>query len=482
MFRQIRKSSLAALMIVSLCASAYPVRAEKDDMMRIAAEQQRKDPTLVLTVGKADIVDVSGPVSDIMVANPSIVDVVALQSNRLYMVGSKIGDTNVIALDAEGNIVKRMNVHVRVDETTLQETLGQLFPDQKIKAKTVNDQIIISGQVNTPGDAARVVDMATRFVGGDSKTIVNMLKVAGEQQVMMRVRIIEASRDVLKELGLESSINDGVEGTATPVFGGNPNASTWGRGAGAALGITRRTGLTQDPFGIGRIIYDTGIDGLGLGELLINALEQDNLVNILAEPNLTAISGQEAGFLAGGEFPIPVGRDRDGNITIEYKPFGVSLNFKPTVLSGDRISLQLKTEVSSLDFGQGITLQEITVPGLDVRRADTTIELNSGGSLMIAGLLQSQSIKGLAGLPGVKNTPILGDLVSSQSFARNESELLVIVTPYLVQPFADKQQAKPVPKSQSTPLSTAFASNMRKKYGKKIDFSKEDGKLGYILD
>jgi Flp pilus assembly secretin CpaC len=192
------------------------------------------------------------------------------------------------------------------------------------------------------------------------------------------------------------------------------------------------------------MLFNSGFGTIGDIMVKLNALETDGLANVLAEPNLTAVSGEQAGFLAGGEFPIPAGRDQYGNVIIDYKQFGVSLNFKPTVMSEDRISLQLNTEVSSLNEGQGITLSELTVPGLDVRRASTTVEINSGGSLMMAGLLKSGNVKGLSGLPGIKDTPVLGDLVSSKSFQREETELVVIVTPYLVQPFADRVQAKPI--------------------------------------
>ncbi|MEK7802376.1 MAG: hypothetical protein AAB276_07975, partial [Pseudomonadota bacterium] len=197
-------------------------------------------------------------------------------------------------------------------------------------------------------------------------------------------------------------------------------------------------------FAVTSMLFDSGFGTIGDILLKLNALETDGLASVLAEPNLTAVSGEEAGFLAGGEFPVPTGRDQNGNIVITYKQFGVSLNFKPIVMSEDRISLQLKTEVSSLDQAKGITLSELTVPGIDVRRASTTVEMNSGGSIMMAGLMKSNNIKGMSGLPGIKDTPVLGALVSSKSFQRQETELVVIVTPYLVQPFADKTQSKAV--------------------------------------
>lgn len=469
-------------LFVGLLLPFTPSWASKDNMVTRSEDIQRHDPLMVLTIGKAEIVEIDGAVSDIMVADPDIIDVVALQANRMYMVGSKVGNTNVIALDADGNVIKRMNVHVRVDEATLEETLNDLFPKEGIRAKTVNDQVILVGEVSNPMVAAQVRDLAIRFVG-DEKNLINLVKVSGEMQVMLKVRIMEASRAVLKELGVETGVNDSVD--ASPALFNNLSPeSISGRGT-AALGTNGQTGLTSDPFGVGRLIYDTNVLGLGFTEVLINALEQDNLVNILAEPNLTAVSGEEASFLAGGEFPIPTGRDTNGNIVIEFKSFGVSLNFRPTVLSERRIGLQLKTEVSSLDPDQGITIDEINVPGLDVRRAETNVEIGSGGSLMIAGLLKSETIKGLSGLPGVRNTPIIGDLISSDSFNRQETELLIVVTPYIVQPIAKKDNvAEIMPAAVAAePLSDMFVNNLHQVYGDRVPRLPEMAeRLGYLID
>jgi pilus assembly protein CpaC len=473
--------------VVSMADSQSGVVTRADDI-------QRQDPLLVMTVGKAEIVDIQGPVSDIMVADPDVVDVVALQSKRLYMVGSKVGNTNVIALDAAGNIIVRLNVHVRVDERTLEETIHDLFPKEDITAKTVNDQVILVGQASSPTVIAQIQDLAVRFVG-DEKKLLNLVKVNGQMQVMLKVRVMEASRGVLKEFGIETSANDLTDVQNPPLLFNQRYPNSIGGGAGGNMFTNGQTGLTSDPFGIGRIFYDTGINGIGMTEILFNALEQDNMVHVLAEPNLTAISGEEANFLAGGEFPVPTGRDTNGNIVIEFKPFGVSLNFKPRVLGDDRISMQLKTEVSSLDQDSGITIDEIVVPGLDVRRAETVVELNSGGSLMIAGLLKSETVKGLSGLPGVRNTPILGDLISSDSFNRQETELLIVVTPYVVEPIARADDGKGLKgdgkgktaASDSTdgnaPLQQAFRQNLERVYGDRLPQTvNEIGKSGYILE
>ena len=438
---------VGAALVVSACVGLLftPLTTVQADDTKI----------IKITMGKAEVVPVMGAVADIMVADPKIADVSALQSNKLYIVGASIGDTNIIALDSEGNVVQKLDVHVRIDTDIIEDMIHTVFPSEKnVMVHTVGNQVALTGTVSNPSTAQKIAKLVAAHMGEVRKSsaanvdemIENLMEVRGEQQVTLRVRIMEVSRDILKELGVESSANDLNETSATNVFGHKPVTST--NSMEGFVGVNSNTGLTKDPFGITSLIFDSGINGIGDIEFLLNALESDNLANVLAEPNLTAVSGEKAGFLAGGEFPVPVGRDQDGNIVIDYKQFGVSLNFKPVVMSEDRISLQLDTEVSSLDQGNGLTLSDIQIPGLDVRRASTTVEINSGGSLMLAGLLKSENTKGMSGIPGIKDTPVLGDLISSKSFQRQETELVVIVTPYLVQPFADRSTVKPVFQSQ----------------------------------
>lgn len=445
---------------------------------------------LYITLGKAEIIDLGGEVADIMIANPSVVEASAVQSSRLYIAGSAVGDTNIIVLDTMGNVLRKLDVHVRYDTKAIQDMISTLYPDERVKVGAVHDQIVLTGRVSTPAVAGKIGDLVGHYVSDlqdEDKTtdelVANLMEVNGEQQVMLRVKILEASRTVLKELGINTSGNDPDELAATTIFGHTPPSDIARRLT--ALGIeTTSTGLTQDPFSTLSLLRDTKIDGFGVLEIVISALEQKNLVNILAEPNLTTVTGEQAGFLAGGEFPVPVGRDQVGNLIIEFRQFGVSLNFKPTVMSSDRISLQLNTEVSSLDQENGITLADVEVPGLDVRRAQTTVEVPSGGSLMIAGLLKSEATNGLSGLPGIMDVPVLGKLVSSDSFRRDETELVVIVTPFLVEPYAQEgEYAKEVSPKEERPLARAFLDNLLRIFGVKRtpDLSGET-QYGYIVD
>ena len=467
---------------------AYGVWASKGDLETLQVEAKNKPVTI--TLGKADLIQVGGDVADVLVANPSIIDVMAIQSDSLYVVGVTVGDTNIIALDALGNIVKRIDVHVSYDLDAIQSLVDELFPEEDVKVGAIHDQILLTGSVSNPEVASKVTNIVGHYVSdlqdesrSADELISNLMEVRGEQQVMLQVKILEASRTVLKELGIDTFGNDPDELAATTLFGATRNSSITSRGDSLDFGAGGGAALSQQAVGIANIFADSGIRGLGELALSIEALEERNMVNVLAEPNLTAVSGEQAGFLAGGEFPVPAGRDQVGNIIIEFREFGVSLNFRPLVLSSDRISLQMNTEVSSLDFENAVTLADLQVPGLDIRRAETTVEIASGGSLMIAGILRSDSLTGMAGLPGISKTPVLGDLIKSDSFQRAETELVVIVTPYLVEPYAEVARAEPVPRQESNPLAQAFAINIRRAYEVEDEsIFATDEQFGYLLD
>ncbi len=463
--------------------------ASKGDLISLAEKKAVAAP-LSVTLGKAEIVALPEGVSDVLVANPSVVDVQAVQSSRLYVVGLNIGDTNIIALDANGDVLKRLDIHVSYDLQAIQSLVDSLFPKESVKIGSIHDQILLTGSVSNPEVAGKISSLVGHYVSDlqdeeatTDELIANLLEVRGEQQVMLQVRIVEAERNILKELGVETTANDPDELAVTTLFGRTPSAAQTNHGNAFNLAGGAGLALTQDPIGTAGLVLDSGLNGIGTLGVFLNALEEEDLLNVLAEPNLTAVSGQQAGFLAGGEFPVPTGRDQFGNITIEFREFGVSLNFRPVVLSDERINLQLNTEVSSLDTSNSVVLADVTVPGLDIRRADTTIEIPSGGSLMIAGLLQSQTTEGFAGLPGISNTPVLGDLMSSDSFQREETELVVIVTAYLVEPFADEAKSDKIPEENNGALAKIFKTNIRRTFDLKDDsiFAKA-GSYGYMID
>lgn len=461
-----------ALFVLMPCGQALAGKADFAGLVGIP-----HDPTVDIMLGKAEMVEISGPVSDILVANPSIVDVMAVRSNRLYLVGTALGDTNIMALDAAGNIVKRLNVHVQMDIEKLEVMLGKLYPNEEVQLNILSDQVVLTGDVSTPSVANSIATLVAQYAaevsgaqGTTDEIVTNMLSVRGEQQVMLRVKIVEAARSALKDLGVETSYTGNID-----------NATSIATTAATALGLTA-------PAQLGVMALTYAGNGFGPLNFLVRALEEEGIVNTLAEPNLTAISGEQAGFLAGGEFPISTEIDRNGNLVYEFRPFGVSLNFRPIVMSSNRINLELTTEVSTTSFEQNLQLNGINVPTFNVRRAKTTVELPSGGTLMIAGLLESNTISGLTQLPGVGDVPVLGDLLKSDTFQRDESELVVVITPYLVEPFAQnnsqEQDVPEEPSRESSQMTGIFGNNIRRTYGASApeDLLQETGSFGYIID
>jgi pilus assembly protein CpaC len=505
-----KNNYIATALLTLLCAATFfftsfdPAQADKSN---IITQNKSRAPTVDIMLGKAEMVSIGGNVADVLVADPSVVDVMAVKSNRLYLVGSALGDTNIMALDNEGNILKKINVHVQMDTNRLEEMIHKLYPNEHVEMQAFSDQLVLTGDVSNPSVANKLTNLVARYVADAQgiasaeadNVVVNMMGVRGEQQVMLKVKIVEASRSALKDLGLEANSAGGAG------IGELGLAAT----TATALGLGAPTQL-----GVAALNYSSG--DFGNLSFLARALEQEGIVNTLAEPNLTAISGEQAGFLAGGEFPIPTSLDRNGNVVYEFRPFGVSLNFKPVVMSQDRISLQLTTEVSTTSFDNNLQLNGVNVPTFNVRRAETNVELPSGGTLMIAGLISSNSISSLTQLPGVGDIPIVGDLIKSDTFNRSESEVVVIITPYLVKPFARNVTANagsqmssntlgdtemsfgaleldtpilPVipprkPQNQNSQLSNAFTNNMRRLYDGNVpaDLMKDNTNFGYVLD
>ncbi len=430
----------------------------------VAQSARGYNKSINIIAGKADTVELRGDVVDILVANPAIADVGTLRSDRLYIVGKIVGDTNILAYDDAGNQLANIQVHVRVDDKNIQDTLRSFFPDEDIKAKTVRNNIVLSGSVSSPSVSNQIRDLASRFLTEQSQTLVDLMTVTGEHQVMLKVKVVEAKRAALRELGIDTSF--GLD----PITGAAPTNS--GRGLSFSANDVGRSELT--PFGAGTLLVG-GSKGWGPISTTLRALESHGLINTLAEPNLTAISGETAGFLAGGEYPVPTGRDTQGNVIIEFKQFGVSLNFTPTVLSKDRIALHLSTEVSEKDPTNKVVLVDVEIDGLRVRRAETTVEVGSGQTIMMAGLIKSETLDSINGLPGAQDVPILGELFKSKSFKRNESELLIMVTPYLVKPYSEPEAVVEVvdPTVMQQQLEESFQRKSKKILDRKNNLAKK---------
>jgi pilus assembly protein CpaC len=376
---------------------------------------------LQVDVHKGTVLTLSTPASTIFVADPSIADVESRSQKAVFVYGKKAGETTLYVLDSDDRSIVNVTVRVEHDLSRLERMVSEVAPDSDIQLASVDGGLVVSGTVESPREAEEIQRVAERFLG-DKETVLNRLAVVAPTQVNLRVRIAEVSREILRILGVTWRATDLTGDTRFNIFSTRPDTTV---GAESNLAVIGQR--------IGPVNLETTID----------ALEKEGLVSLLAEPNLTAISGETASFLAGGEFPIPVGVDED-TVSIEFKEYGVSLAFTPTVLDGGRISMRLRPEVSQLSDQGAIVLQNIQIPGLTTRRAETTIELASGQSFVIGGLLQNRSANDINKVPGLGDLPVLGKLFQSKRYQSAETELVIIATPYLVQPIgAGKKPSSP---------------------------------------
>lgn len=437
-----------AVLLAAFCAiagldmrAAAPALADSAhrSLLQVPANAGRPlSRSVTLGLSKSMVVEFPRDVRDILVSDPKKVDAVVSTARRAYLIGMEVGQANAFFFDENGEQMLTLEVRVERDLAGVSDMLHKLMPGADIQLEAVNDNIILTGSVANPSDATRASDIASRLVGEKEK-VLNMLAVQAREQVALKVTVVEMERNILKQLGVTWDGNFSV-GSGVLGFGSNPAFPLNSALANILNLNTEAAGFPTTPGGNGVAGVINRGDGTAVANLKM--LEQNGLVRTLAEPTLTAISGETANFLAGGEFPIPVAQDSD-TISIEFKPFGVGLAFTPTVMSEGLISMKVSTEVSELTNEGAITLSAITIPALKVRRANTTIELPSGGSLVIAGLISEETRHVVEGQPGLKNLPVLGALFRSRDFIKSESELVVIVTPYIVNPAARQDLVRP---------------------------------------
>ena len=427
---------LIAIALVALTAAAvapaWPTEAQAQS--RAAVPMGAGAQLINLPRGSSMAIDLPSDARDVIVPNPMVAEAMLHSPRRITIIGLQPGETDAVVLDASGRTILSLRVRVDAGVSALQDTLSRVMPGSQVRAEAVNDSIILTGPVSSPGEADRAAQVARAFVSAPEK-VINMMTIAGSDQVMVRARVIEVQRTAVKQLGLD------VNGVLNSV----------GDGLSFAQGAT--FGVSGSQLGGGILNY---LDQAGDGSRLstsIRAFERAGLVRILAEPNVTAVNGENAEFLAGGEFPVPNGRSVDattGQVTIgiEFKPYGVRLAFRPIVLSEGRISLQLSTEVSELTTAGSYTLggtadDALVIPALNVRRASTTVELPSGGSMMIAGLLREDTRQNIDQLPGIGNLPVLGALFRSRDYLSGETELVIIMEAYIVSPTSPGRMQTP---------------------------------------
>jgi pilus assembly protein CpaC len=430
---------------------------------------QKPFSDLELMVGRGQLINLPAPISDVFVSNEQVADIQVRSPTQIYVFAKTSGEATVYATTKAGTVAWSANVRVGDSFVTVSQLLKAAMPDSDIKAITMNGVILLTGTVKSPSDSAEAQQIVQDFVGEKTK-VITRLRSATPLQVNLQVKIAEVNRTLVKEFGVNLLTRDTTNGFQFGVaqgrnFGsigptdlsGFPKldaSSVFGLPAGSlSLPFNPQTGQ----FITGGTTYDfknlalgAGKTSLGLAGRLfgldvasaVDMAEQEGLLTTLAQPNLTALSGETASFLAGGEFPIPISQ-RQGEITVEYKQYGVSLSFTPTVLDNGRISMRVRPEVSELSTAGSVRLNGFDIPGLSTRRTETTVELGSGQAFMIGGLLSSSNNNIIDRTPGAGNVPVLGALFRSTRYKRNETELVIIVTPYLVKPVSANEIALP---------------------------------------
>jgi pilus assembly protein CpaC len=434
-----------------------------------------------LGVGKSVVIDLPRDIKDVLVADPKIANAVVRTSRRVYLIGAAVGQTNIFFFDVDGRQIAGFDVAVTRDLNGVRAALKQLFSDADLRIEGVGDGVVLAGTASSPTESQQAFDLATRLVGDGTK-VVNSISVKGRDQVMLKVVVAEVQREVIKQLGINLNANAG-QGFALVNFATQNPFSAFG----APLSSGTATTLNLIP------------NNVNPTTATLQAMERAGVIRTLAEPNLTAISGESASFIAGGEFPIPAGLSCSTTTnppicqqSIDYKKFGVGLTFTPVVLSEGRISLKVLTEVSDLSSDNALTIsvfgtnQTQTIPSVRVRRADTTLEIPSGGSLALAGMIQQQTKQAINGVPGLMQVPVLGALFRSRDYINNQTELMILVTPYVVRAVAQKDLSRPDDGfADASDPSTVLLGRLNHLYGiqGKVDpRTTYRGSYGFILD
>jgi pilus assembly protein CpaC len=464
----IRTAALAALIAGTALAPMAPATGAdaRVPIIKVAASEATSR-FVPLGVGKSVAIDLPTDIKDVLVADPKIANAVIRSSRRVYMIGVKIGQTNIFFFDAQGRQIAGFDIAVTRDLNGLRAALKQALPDSDIRIEGVSDGVMLTGTAASSQESQQAFDLASRLVG-DGNKVVNGITVRGRDQVLLKVTVAEVQRDVIKQLGIDIS---GTLNYGTAVVNFNSSNSF------NASGVSPSSSLAA-AFGGNPHITAT-----------LQAMERAGVIRTLAEPNLTAISGETATFLAGGEFPVVTGTSGPPAYTpqVEFKKFGVSLIFTPIVLSGGRISLKVMTETSELSTDGALSVPGgISIPSLKTRRAETTVEIPSGGSLALAGMIQEQTKQSISGLPGLMQIPILGTLFKSRDFINHQTELMILVTPYVVRAVAQKQLSRPDDGfSDPSDPSSVLLGHLNRIYGvagKTEQPHNYHGNYGFILD
>ena len=447
------------------------------DTLRVV--KRGTNSSLDVPMNRAVVVESDIPFAELSIANPGIADISSLSDRTIYVLGKSPGLTTLTLLDAGGQLITNVDVRVAADVSEFKERLRQILPGEKIEVRTANDGIVLSGIVSSTQRLQRALDLAERYA---PERVSNLMSVGGIQQVMMKVRFAEMQRNVSKSLGSSLAINGAIGGTGINAGTGTTNTSG---GVTSSLGGT----IPSSNQNAGAVLFGFNAGSTQVG-ILLEALEEKGVVRFLAEPNLVALSGQEAKFLAGGEYPVPVAQTGD-TIAVEFKPFGVELAFIPRVVDKDIINLEMNAAVSAIDASNSIALGNgIEISAFTRRETSTTVEMRDGESFAIAGLLTDDFTDSTRQLPWIGDVPVLGALFRSADYQRSQTELVIIVTAHLVTPTRGEALALPTdrikpPSEKDLFLHGRTADGTRTpSRGAAGEVAKQDfrGSYGYVLD
>jgi pilus assembly protein CpaC len=452
----------------------------RSEIVLPAGDGQTLERKITVGLDKSVLIDVPEDLSNVLVSNPEIVDAVVQTSRQIYLLAKAVGEANAFLVAPDGRRIAILEITVSRDLTALNDTIARLLPGSKVRAEMMGDTVVLGGSVMNPVDANRAADLASRMVKSKDK-VVNMLSTDAKEQVLLKVQVAEMNRDALRRIGVDmpGAVVQAGNFTFTKVIQ-NAFPVTGGIVPGALA-----TAVGSPPLAAaGSALQSTWQSGGDSVTTMIQALERAGVMRTLAEPTLTAMSGETAKFLAGGEFPIPVAQDNNA-ITIEWKEFGVNVSFKPVVLAEGRISLTISAEVSELSTEGAVSVGSISVPGLKVRRAETTLELPSGATLAMAGLLSDETRQSVEGTPALKNLPVLGALFRSNDYRRRETELVILVSPYIATHSSPAEMARPIDGfAAESELKELFFGHINRVYGTGSDPANHRyrGDYGYIIE
>ncbi|MDD7971746.1 type II and III secretion system protein family protein [Roseinatronobacter alkalisoli] len=460
------KTLAAALLAASALVVAVPTGAHSETLRVLNGTSSS---TLSIPMNRAVVVETDTPFAELSIANPGIADISTLSDRSIYVLGKAPGRTTLTILGADGSLFSNVDVQVTPDIAEFRERLRQILPNERIEVRTANDGIVLSGVVSTAARLDAAMELAQRYA---PERVSNLMSVGGTQQVMLKVRFSEMNREVRKNLGISFQLNAGTHAQFS-------SGTLDGAGTGLLPGATGgREGALGFRVGGGSLT----------AQVLLEALEAQGMARTLAEPNLTALSGQEASFLAGGEVPVPVA-STDGNIAVQYRPFGVELQFTPRVLDDNVINLTLNASVSSIDTalsGDGIGAGGIPARAFRTRATQTTVELRDGESFAIAGLLEDDFRANSSSVPWLSDIPILGALFRSSGYERRQTELVIIITAHLVTPTRGEALMLPTDRVRPPSERDLFLSGRltSRNSGAEGEVARQDfgGSYGYVLD